>query len=290
LCANAGDKMTKQIRQSNLRQIYYAVMAIGIMYLNLFGGSYVMAATKKIVTANNDRLITLPNRAKIIDLTQPLNSSVPTYDGKPNEYKYQVLSTVDKDGYGSGAFFTHEHLGTHIDAPVHFCPGGTTIDKIDPSNLLLPAVIINVQDEVKKDPDYLLTKEKIKEFEKKNTIPPHAAVLLLTGWSKRYFIDGQYRNVDSKGIMHYPGFSLEAAKYLVEDHKIAALGIDTLSIDNGPSEEFPVHKFILSQGLFMVENLTNLDQLSNNGTIVIFAPLKIEGGTGSPARVLALVP
>jgi len=278
-------KMTNQIRQ-----IYYAVIAIGIMCLTLFGGSCAMAATRKSVTANNDRFIVLPNRAKVIDLTQPLNSSVPTYDGKANEFKYQILSTVDKDGYGSGAFFTHEHLGTHIDAPVHFCPGGTSIDQIDPSNLLLPAAIIDVQEEVKKNPDYSLTREKIKEFEKKNTIPPHAAVLLLTGWSKRYFIDGQYRNVDSKGVMRYPGFSLEAAKYLVNDHKIAALGIDTLSIDNGPSQDFPVHKFVLSHGLFMVENLANLDQLSNNGTVVIFAPLKIEGGTGSPARVLALVP
>jgi kynurenine formamidase len=114
--------------------------------------------------------------------------------------------------------------------------------------------------------------------------------LLLTGWSKLYFKKEQYRNADSKGIMHFPGFSLEAAKYLVDKNKIAALGIDTLSIDNGPSEEFAVHKWILSKGLFMVENLTNLNQLPNNGALVIFAPLKIEGGTGSPARVLAIVP
>jgi len=266
-----------------------SVMSFALIFNNLS-----CAATarekKEIAMINSRHLIALPSKARVIDLTQTLNTSVPTYDGHSGEFKYETLSTITKDGYGSGAFFTHEHLGTHIDAPVHFCPSGVSVDKLDPNSLVLPVVVLDVRDEVKKNPDYVLDVQKIKEFEKKNTIPAHAAALLLTGWSKRYFIEAQYRNPDNKGIMHYPGFSVDAAKYLIDRHKIAALGIDTLSIDFGPTEEFPVHKLVLSQGLFMVENLTNLDQLPSCGAVAIFAPLKIEGGTGSPARVLALVP
>ncbi len=269
------------------RKNYIAGITVAIIYL--FGGSSAMCGKKKEAASIDEHLISLPSRAQIVDLTQTLNDSVPTYDGKAEEFKYQTLSTVAKDGYGSGAFFCHEHLGTHMDAPIHFSPGGTTIDKIDAADLLLHAVVIDVRDEVKNNPDYLLTVEKIKQFEQKNVISARSAVLLLTGWSERYFKDGQYRNADSKGVMHFPGFSLEAAKYLLASHRVVALGIDTLSIDYGPSEVFSVHKFVLSKGFFMVENLANLDKLPSTGVVVIFAPLKIQDGTGSPARVLALV-
>ena len=193
-----------------------------------------------------------------------------------------------KDGYASGEFSTHEHMGTHVDAPVHFYEGGKTIAELD--DFILPIVVIDVRAEVKKNPDYLLTVEKIKEFEQRAPITNSAAILLLTGWNKRYFVDGEYRNTDNKGVMHFPGFSQESAQYLIDHHDAHALGIDTLSIDYGPSEDFLVHKLVLGHGLFMIENLTNLDQLPLTGSVGIFAPLKIEGGTGSPARALALVP
>ena len=112
----------------------------------------------------------------------------------------------------------------------------------------MPAIVIDVRNEVKENPDYLLTVDKVKSFAENNTIPVRAAILLLTGWDKRYFVKDQYRNADQEGIMHFPGFSLKAANYLLENYKIAALGIDTLSIDNGASKDFPVHQFILSKG------------------------------------------
>jgi kynurenine formamidase len=239
---------------------------------------------------SHEKLISLPSKAKVIDLTQLISTQAPSYDGKSGEFKYEVLSSVAKDGYASGEFCTHEHMGTHMDAPVHFHEGGKTIAQLNPSDLILPIVVIDVRAEVKKDPDYLLTVEKIKEFEKNKPITNSAAILLLTGWDKRYFVDGEYRNADSKGVMHFPGFSQEAAQYLVDHHDAHALGIDTLSIDYGPSEDFLVHKLVLGKGLFMIENLTNLDQLPATGAVGIFAPLKIEGGTGSPARALALIP
>ncbi len=238
----------------------------------------------------SSQIVSLPGKAKVIDLTQVLNEKAPSYEGKPGDFDYQVLTTVAKDGYGTGSFCMHEHFGTHMDAPVHFCKTGLSIDKLKPGNLVAPIIVIDIRKEAKKNPDYLLTVEKIKEIEKKTSIVNHAAFLLLTGWDKRYFKKGEYRNADSKGIMHFPGFSVAAAQYLIDKHKPFALGIDTLSIDYGPTEDFPVHKLVLAKGMFMIENLTNLDKLPLSGAVGIFAPLKIEGGTGSPARVLALVP
>ena len=238
----------------------------------------------------HETTISLPAKAKVIDLTQLVSTKAPSYDGKAGEFKYTTLSSIAKDGYASGEFCTHEHIGTHMDAPVHFLEGGKTIAQLDPGTLILPIVIIDVRAESKKNPDYVLTVEKIEELEKKIKLTDGAAILLLTGWDKRYFVDGEYRNADSKGVMHFPGFSKEAARYLIDHHHIRALGIDTLSIDYGPSEDFPVHKLVLGKGLFMIENLTNLEQLPTTGATGIFAPLKIEGGTGSPARALALIP
>jgi len=275
----------------NSSKLVLVVLVSGIaLFISTFGQGAAKADLEKIATVNSLSSIVLPVKAKVIDLTQTISMNAPSYSGKAGDFKYETLSTIDKDGYAAGAFYMHEHFGTHIDAPVHFCAGAATIDKLNPNNLVLQASVLDVRDESQKNPDYLLTVEKIKEFEKTNTIAPHAAILLLTGWSKRYLLDGQYRNADSKGVMHYPGFSVEAAKYLIDRYKISALGIDTLSIDFGPSEDFLVHRLVLSQGLFMVENLTNLDQLPACGAVVVFAPLKIAGGTGSPARVLALTP
>ena len=258
--------------------------------------TFIMSAIPTEAKQMNKQLIDqplsvkLPTHAKVIDLTQLLNDKTPTYGGETDEFKYHKLSTVDKDGYETGEFCMHEHFGTHLDAPIHFSHGAKTVDKLNPAELVLPLTVIDVRNETTNNPDYLLTVEKIKSIEKTAQIADHSAVLLLTGWDKHYFVNGKYRNADSKGVMHFPGFSLEAAQYLIEHHDIRALGIDTLSIDYGPSEDFAVHKYILGKGLFMVENLTNLDQLPVTGAVGIFAPLKIEGGTGSPARVLALSP
>jgi len=238
----------------------------------------------------HEMTISLPVKARVIDLTQLISTKAPSYDGKAGEYKYQILSSIAKDGYASGEFCTHEHMGTHMDAPVHFHEGGKTVAQLNPGDLILPIVVIDVRNETKKDPDYLLTVERIKALEKITAITNHAAILLLTGWDNRYFVDGEYRHADNKGVMHFPGFSKESVQYLIDHHHACAFGIDTLSIDYGPSEDFPVHKLVLSKGLFMIENLTNLDRLPSTGAVGIFAPLKIEGGTGSPARALALIP
>lgn len=226
----------------------------------------------------------------VVDLSHTLNNKTPLFDDKEPEMVYKTLTTCEHDGYRTGSFEMLEHFGTHIDAPAHFVSGTATIDQIAPDKMILPAVVIDCRQEVEKNADYRLTKERILAFEKKTSIPPGAAVFLLTGWGKRWGDAKLYRNADANGESHFPGFGGEAAKYLVEDKKVNALGIDTLSIDYGLSTDFEVHKLALGHKLFMMENIDKLDRLPAEGAVVFCGPMKLEGGSGSPARILAVVP
>lgn len=237
-----------------------------------------------------DKTATPIDPSKIVDLTQTLAKGIPTYQGDSEAFKYTTISTIAKGGYAIGSFQMPEHCGTHIDAPCHFSEGGVSIDELPAKDLVVPCVVINVQDEVNKDPDYCLTLDKIKAFEKENPIPANGAVLLLTGWSKRWSNPETYRNADASGTMHFPGFSKEAADYLTDKKHATYLGIDTLSLDPGNSKEHPVHHSILAKGAYLIENLTALEQLPAKGALLFCGPLKIKGGTGSPARVVAVLP
>jgi kynurenine formamidase len=229
-------------------------------------------------------------QAHIYDLTHVINGSVPTYDGE-SAYRYEKQAEIDKQGYALGTLHIPEHFGTHVDAPGHFIKGKATIDRLDPSHFIAPAVVIDVRDKVKSNPDYLLTPDVIEKREQaQGRIPDGAAVLLLTGWGSRYSDSTAYRNPDSNGTMHFPGYSAAAVDYLVKHSKVVALGIDTLSIDYGPSKDFEAHKHSLGAGLYHLENLANLEQLPDRGAVIFVGALPIEGGSGSPARVLAIAP
>jgi kynurenine formamidase len=227
---------------------------------------------------------------KIVDLTQVLAPGMPDFHGDRDAFKYTRTFTIEENGYANGSFMMPEHLGTHIDAPSHFDKDGKSIDNSPPESLILPCVVIDVRDEVKRNSDYCLTLEKIKAFEKNGGIPQGSAVLLLTGWSTRWNEPETYRNLDKNGIMHFPGFSSEAADYLASTKHVSCLGIDTLSIDAGDSSTFTVHNHELAKGLIFIENLTNLDTLPARGATLFCGPLRIKDGTGSPARILAVVP
>ena len=230
----------------------------------------------------------LPRIAKVIDLTHVLNGNTPTFFAeKSKTFNYATLTKIEKDGFGSGAIKIPEHFGTHIDAPSHFISGGKTIDKCDAQRFVLPALVIDVSKEVAKNPDYELTVEKIKEWEKNGEVGAGTAVLLSTRWQNRYGDPKRYRNIDAAGKRHSPGFSSAAVDYLVNKKHVYSLGIDTLSIDPGNSMLFSAHQKALSGGAFLIENLANLDKLPARGSMLFCGPLPIEGGTGAPARILA---
>jgi kynurenine formamidase len=183
-----------------------------------------------------------------------------------------------------------EHYGTHLDAPAHFPPGKATVDQIPPNKLFGPAVLLDARDEADKDADYRLPISQIEKWERAHgRIPPGAIVLLRTGWASRWPNAQKYRNQDQQGKMHFPGFSVEAAKMLVE-RGVSGLGCDTLSIDYGASEDFSVHHFALGAGLYHLENLSDLSAVPETGAFLVVAPIKLEGGSGGPVRVFALLP
>jgi len=132
--------------------------------------------------------------------------------------------------------------------------------------------------------------EDIAGWEQANgAIPMNAVVIARTGWDSRWNSAKDYRNADAKGVMHFPGYSLEAARFLVEARHALGLGIDTLSIDFGPSKDFSVHHYTLAHSLYHLENVANLDMAPGSGGLVLVAPMKLEGGSGGPVRILALV-
>lgn len=229
-------------------------------------------------------------RARVIDLTHKLNASAPAYGGERDAFRYEKLSQIERDGYASGAFRVPEHFGTHVDAPGHFLAGKHTVDLIDPKTLIAPAAVIDVRQQVSRDPDYRLTVADIQKWERRGAIPGGAVVLLLTGWDLRYGDVEKYRNADKGGDLHFPGFSEDSIKYLVSKRRIVGLGIDTLSIDYGASKDFVGHKLSHGAGLYHIENLANLDKLPARGAVIFTGPLAIENGSGSPARVLAIAP
>jgi kynurenine formamidase len=228
---------------------------------------------------------------KVVDLTHTLDASTPTYEENAEPpYRAKTVATLEKDHYFAREICLPEHFGTHLDAPAHFATGLWTVDQIPPERLMAKLVVIDVSEKVKRNSDYQLAYADVSEWESKHgEIPPQAVVVASTGWESRWNSAKSYRNPDTKGTMHFPGFSLDAAKLLVEQRKVYGLGIDTLSIDYGPSQDFPVHQYTLAHGLYHLENVANLESVPAVGTLVVVAPMKLEGGSGSPVRILAIV-
>lgn len=229
-------------------------------------------------------------RTRIVDLSYSINDKLVPWPGDEKWFEAKVNATVEKNGYFTRSFWMLEHYGTHLDAPAHFPPGKTTVDQIPAKQFFGPAVVVDVRAEGAKDPDYQLSAPRIEEWEKRHSpIPPGAIVLLRTGWASRWPDAKTYRNQDEEGKMHFPGFSPEAAKLLI-GRKVSGLGCDTMSIDYGASEDFAVHHLALGSGLYHLENLADLSGLPETGAFLVVAPIKLEGGSGGPVRVFALLP
>src|SRR5262249_29023420 len=195
--------------------------------------------------------------------------------------------------YSAYSFCTPEHGGTHMDAPIHFAEGGATVDRIPPDRLVGPAVVIDVSAKAAKDPDSRVTAQDIAEDKKGHgAIPRGAIVLLRTGWAKRWPDRKAYFGDDKPGDtsnLHFPGLSAEGARILVS-RRVVGAGLDTPSIDHGPSKDFIAHQVLMKAGLYALDNLASLASLPPRGPTLDALPMKIGGGSGAPVRVLALLP
>lgn len=228
--------------------------------------------------------------AVLVDLTHVLATTSPAW---PNTPHLEVKIEAD---YPQGYFARHlclpEHAGTHFDAPAHFIRGAATVDTVAVADLRAEAVVVDVRAEVAKNPEYAVRAADFEAWERAHgAMPERALILARTGWEERWPDEKRYRNADAKGVMRFPGFSVEAMAWLLAHHPgFVGAGIDTLSIDVGASPDFAAHRKLLGAGKYALENLAGLAALPPRGATVLVAPLKIAGGSGAPARVLADVP
>jgi kynurenine formamidase len=253
-----------------------------------------LTASMTLLSQNSrkdDLLEGIPSgKTRVIDLSYAINDKLVPWPGDAKWFEAKVNATVEKNGYFTRSFWMLEHYGTHLDAPVHFPPGKMTVDEIPARKFFGPAVVLDVRAESVKDADYRVTAARVEEWEKRHgRIPEGAIVLLRTGWASRWPDVQRYRNQDAQARMHFPGYSVEAANLLVE-RKVSGLGCDTLSIDYGASEDFPVHRAVLGAGLYQLENLADLTEVPEAGAFLVVAPIKLKGGSGGAVRVFALLP
>ncbi len=198
--------------------------------------------------------------------------------------------------YEANTFSTAEHGGTHIDAPVRFAKGKRSVDQIPIHDLQGPAVVIDVSGKARADRDYQVRVQDLQAFEARHgRIPKGAIVLLRTGFGSYWPDANRYIGTDQRGAeaalkLHFPGLHPSAAKWLTEQRTIHAVGIDTASIDHGPSRLFHSHRVLYKANIPAFENVANVDRLPATGAWVIALPMKIRGGSGGPLRIAALVP
>lgn len=233
---------------------------------------------------------------KLVDLTYPFDEQTIAWPtNKPFQWeKTDWGETAGGYWYASGNFAMSEHGGTHIDAPIHFGRGRSAVDEIPVSRLVGPAVVVDVAQAVARERDYRLTVEDLKAWESRHgRIPEGAIVLMYSGWGRSWPDKARYLGSDTPGdpkTLHFPGFSKEAAAFLVRERAIDGVGVDTPSIDHGPSRDFIVHQIVNGADRYGLENIANLDKLPPRGATLIALPMKIKGGTGGPVRIIAILP
>ncbi|UTW54348.1 cyclase family protein [Kordiimonas sp. SCSIO 12610] len=236
-------------------------------------------------------------KSKIVDLSHTYDENTLYWPNSPSKFDHKTLAYGPTDAgyfYSAYTFATPEHGGTHLDAPIHFHKDGDTVEKISTEKLVLPAIVIDISEKANKNHDYRLQLSDIKTFEEKHgTIPSGAAILLRTKWDRFWPDAKSYLGDDTPGKttdLHFPSFGAEATRFLVNDRGAAMIGIDTASIDYGPSQDFIVHQIVAEKNIPDLENLTGLDKLPETGATIIALPMKIAKGSGAPVRVIAVVP
>lgn len=233
--------------------------------------------------------------AKVIDLTHSFGADTLYWPTSPAAFELTELAygqTASGYFYAANSLSTPEHGGTHLDAPRHFAESGWTADAIPVERFIGPGIVISIEEQAGRDPDYLLLPRDVEQWESDHgPIPTAAIVLLRTGWGERWPDRKTYLGDDTPGdasSLHFPSYGAEAARFLVEERGVIALGVDTASIDYGASEDFPVHRLASSANVLGFENVANLNLLPPRGAWIVALPMKIAGGSGGPVRIVAL--
>jgi len=232
-----------------------------------------------------------------VDLTHPFDDDTIYWPTDTQGFRLEELANGRTDGgwfYSAYAFASAEHGGTHLDAPVHFAEGGQTADAIPLSSLIGPAAVVDVTGRV--HPDYQVSVADLEAWEGAHGRIPDGAILLLrTGWSERWGDRASYLGTAATGPeavaeLRFPGLDPSAAQWLVAERAVAAVGIDTPSIDRGQSKTFGSHVALYAADIPGFENVARLEELPVTGAFVVALPMKIAGGSGGPLRIVSFVP
>jgi kynurenine formamidase len=241
-------------------------------------------------------------KKEFVDLTHTFEPGIPHWPGFPDSQR-ELLYWYDDQPPGPGSLgtgfyaqsFTHVgQWGTHADPPAHFIPGLRTLDQISPKEMLMPLVVIDVHEQVAANPDYTITMDDVRAWEKHHgRIPQGAFVAMRTDWSKRWPDAAAMRNEDTDGIAHYPGWSQDVLTYLYEVRHITASGHEPTDTDPGIATsqgDYSLEAYILGTDHYQIELLANLDQVPESGALVVVSFAKPKDGSGFPARVFAILP
>ncbi len=226
----------------------------------------------------------------VVDLSHPLDASFP-FIPHPTTFSFRLepLATIERDGVAANRWHVHEHIGTQVDAPSHFVEGGRDLAGIAAGDLLAPLVVIDLRDRARNDADAALGIDDILTWERTHgPVPIGAAVFLRTGWDARVADPPSVINQGADGLMHFPGFSAEAAGFLADARRATGIGVDTLSIDPGRDRSFATHRTWLGRGGWAAEMVANLGDVPSAGAVVIVGAARVVGATGGPARILAV--
>ncbi len=234
--------------------------------------------------------------ARLVDLTHPFDATTiywPTF----RSFRLETAASGPTPGgvwYAANEFCAAEHGGTHLDAPSHFAAGRWTADEIPLGRLVGEAIVVDISDRAARDPDALLEPGDLAAFEARHgRIPEEAIVLVRTGWERFWPDRARYLGSATPGDashLHFPGVGAAAATWLTTARRLRAIGIDTASIDHGPSRDFRAHRTLANANVPIFENLRALDALPPKGAVFLGLPMKIGGGTGGPLRAVALLP
>ena len=221
------------------------------------------------------------------DLTHTLDEAFPTFSGEQQFFREQVTN-FKENGYNLYDLKINEHIGTHMDAPIHFSEDGITVEQIPVNDLIVPLCVIDIAARAQDDDNAQVTPEDISEWVASHgDIPQNACIAMHSGWEQHLGTD-KFRNADEDGVMHFPGFHVDAVTMLLENSSAVGIAVDTLSLDYGQTTDYATHYAWLPQGRWGLENVANLAQLPPSGASIIVGAPKFKGGTGGQCRIFAM--
>lgn len=265
-----------------------SVMPLILILVGIFVGVMFRNGQLPLVHARNSSPAFADFR--VVDLTQPMNPNIPIWPGDP-AFEVEAWASYANEGYFINRIAIGEHSATHWGTPNTFIEGARSADMFTAEELVVPAVVIDIRDKGASNADYRLSLDDVSAWEAENgEIPTGSVVILYTGWQDKWGDAAAFLGHDAEGILHWPGFGADTVEFLINERGIVGLGTDTHGADPGNDEEFGASFAMYAADGMILECLGSLDQLPPVGATLVIGGWPIEGGSGSPARIFALLP